>query len=377
MRSMVLRRLTTVLAGTLVGILFTGGIGFAADTLKIGVAGPHSGELATYGIPTLRAAEMAIRDANEKGGILGKKLVPVVEDDLCLPEAAAAAAARLVRENVPMVLGHICSGATKAALEIYRNANVIVMSPSATYPALTQSGRYPNFFRTADSIEAQARLAVDFALDTPGIKKIAVLYDEGDYGKGQAAFIHGFAGKDVRADIVFSEGITTGAVHYAEVVRRIQESGADAVIFSGDHPEAAKIVTEMRKEKITTDFIADDGVKAETFIQMAGKYAEGVYVIGSKDVSRNRLAVAADRAYRKGYGADPGVFFLHAYTGAIALLNAIEKSGASGYAALKNALHTEPVETPFGRIRFDDKGDAVGMGFSVYQVQQGAFVEIR
>jgi branched-chain amino acid transport system substrate-binding protein len=216
---------------------------------------------------------------------------------------ATNTATKLVSEGAHVVLGHICSGATKAALGIYKDSNIPVMSPSATNPALTQSGDYPNFFRTIASDDAQARLEVDFALDVLKLKKIAVLHDKGDYGKGLAEFAKAFLEKDPRAEVVFYEGITPGAVDYSAVVQKIKKSGAEAVIFGGYHPEASKIVTQMRKKRMDTIFISDDGVKDDTFIKVAQKYAEGVYATGPMDVSSNPMAIAANEAHKKAYSA--------------------------------------------------------------------------
>jgi len=127
------------------------GLGLAADVIKLGVAGPHSGDLASYGIPSVNAAKLVVKDINAKGGVLGKQVELFVEDDVCKPEVATNTATKLLSQKVDVVLGHICSGATKAALGIYKDAKIIVMSPSATNPALTQSGDYPNFYRTIAS----------------------------------------------------------------------------------------------------------------------------------------------------------------------------------------------------------------------------------
>lgn len=370
-------RLQNFLGITVAGILLTWGIVCAADPIKLGVAGPHSADLASYGIPTLRAAELVAEAVNEKGGILGRSVELLVEDDLCAPDLAAKAAAKLVRENADLVLGHICSGATKAAVDIYKTAHIIVMSPSATYPALTQSGRYPNFFRTAASAEAQMRCEVDFALNTLKFIKIAVLYDKGAYGKSQAVYVRGFLEKEKRAQIVLDEGITPGAVDYSEVVQEIKRERAEAVIFSGYPPEASKIVVQLRKEQMETVFIADDGVKEDAFSKVIGKYTEGVYVTGPKDVSKNPMALAAIETYSQKFGTEPGLFYLNAYAAALALLNAVEKTRTTDYDLLKKALHVESVDTPLGEIRFDRNGDVVGAGFSVYQIQNGAFVEIK
>jgi branched-chain amino acid transport system substrate-binding protein len=363
-----------------IGVVFmlsVSGIGMAADTIKLGVAGPHSGDLASYGIPTVKAAELVVKDINAKGGVLGKKVELVVEDDVCKPEVSTNTATKLVGEGVHVVLGHICSGATKAALGIYKDSKIIAMSPSATNPALTQSGDYPNFFRTIASDDAQARLEVDFALDVLKVKKIAVLHDKGDYGKGLAEFAKAFLEKDPRAKVVLYEGITPGAVDYSAVVQKIKHKGAEAVIFGGYHPEASKIVTQMRKRKMKTVFISDDGVKDDTFIKVAKKYAEGVYATGPKDVTSNPMTVAAKKAHVAAYGSDPGAFFENAYAATLALLNAIEQAGSTDYNALVQALRTKPVDTPLGAITFDNRGDAIGVGFSMYQVQNGQYVEIK
>jgi len=358
-------------------MVFASGVGLAAEPIKLGVAGAHSGDLASYGIPSIRAAELVVKDVNTNGGLLGRKIELLVEDDVCKPEVATNTATKLVSQGVHMVLGHICSGATKAALGIYNDSKIIVMSPSATNPALTQSGDYPNFFRTIASDDTQARLEVDFALNVLKLKKIAVLHDKGDYGKGLAEFAKRFLEESGRAEVVLFEGVTPGAVDYSAVVYKIKHSKAQAVIFGGYHPEASKIVSRMRKKKMKTIFISDDGVNDDTFIKVAGKYAEGVYATGPKDTSTNPMTIAAVEAHKKAYGSDHGAFFLNAYTAVLAMLNAVEKAGTTNYDAVVKALRTEYVDTPLGEIRFDERGDAIGVGFSMYQVQNGVYVEVE
>ncbi|MCP4993798.1 MAG: ABC transporter substrate-binding protein, partial [Gammaproteobacteria bacterium] len=174
----------------------------AADTIKLGVAGAHSGDLASYGLPSVNAAKLVVEQVNAKGGIDGKMVELLVEDDVCKPEVATNTATKLVSDGVHVVIGHICSGATKAALPIYNNAGVVVMSPSATNPALTQSGDYPNFYRTIASDDAQAQTEVDFALNTLGLSKSAVIHDKGDYGKGLAEFAKTFLEDSGKAEVM-------------------------------------------------------------------------------------------------------------------------------------------------------------------------------
>lgn len=361
---------------TFFGVFMGFAIAEAEDTIKIGVAGPHSGDLASYGIPTVNAAELVVKEINEKGGVLGKQVELIKEDDVCKPEVSTNTATKLVGIGVKAVVGHICSGATKAALGIYKDSKIVAISPSATNPELTQSGMYPNFYRTIASDDAQAKLEVDFALDVLKLKKIAVLHDKGDYGKGLAEFAKAFLEKDPRAEVVLYEGITPGAVDYSAVVQKIKRSNAEAVIYGGYHPEASKIVTQMRKRKMDTIFISDDGVKDDTFIKVAGEFAEGVYATGPKDVTQNPMTIAARKAHLDTYGSDAGAFYENAYAAIIALLNAIEKAGSTEYEAIRKALTSEYADTPLGSISFDEKGDAIGVGFSMYQVQKGQYVEL-
>lgn len=355
----------------------TATVGTAAKTIKIGVAGAHSGDLASYGIPTVRAAKLVVQHVNEKGGVLGRQVELLVEDDVCKPEVATNIATKLITEGVDAVIGHICSGATKAALGIYRNASVPVISPSATNPELTQSGDYPNFFRTIAADDAQARLEVDFAINSLHLKKLAVIHDKGDYGKGLAEYARKFLEAAPSVEVVLFEGVTPGAVDYSAVVQKIKRAEADGVIYGGYHPEASKIVSQMRRKGIDIPFISDDGVKDETFIKVAGQYAEGVYATGPKDVSRNPLAIRAIEEHKKEYHEDPGAFFLNAYAATLALLNAFDKAHSTDYNAVLQALHSQYVDTPLGRISFDPHGDAIGVGFSIYRVVNGRYVEIH
>lgn len=351
--------------------------GMAGDTIKIGVAGAHSGDLASYGLPTVNAAKLVVDEVNAKGGINGKKVELLIEDDVCKPEVSTNTATKLVSQKADVVIGHICSGATKSALPIYKEAGIVLISPSATSPELTLSGQYPNFFRTIGHDNKQALPIADFVLNDLGAKKVAVVHDKGDYGKGLAEIAQDTIKKSGKGEVVLFEGVTPGAVDYSAIVQKIKQSKAEAVVFGGYHPEASKIVSMMRKKRMDIPFISDDGVKDDTFIKVAGKDAEGVYATGPQDNSKNPLAQAAHAAHKKAFNADAGAFFESAYSAAVAIVNAIEKAGSTDQAALTKALQTEKVDTPVGNIYFDDKGDAVGVGFSMYQVKDGKYVVVK
>lgn len=359
---------------TVTAIALMGAGPVKAEEIILGVPGAQTGDLASYGLPTVNAAKIVAEKYNAKGGVLGKKIRVVPQDEACKPEFATNAAFKLISEDVTVALGHICSGATKAALPIYLESKIVVMSPSATNPPLTASGDYPNFFRTIARDDAQGEMAANFTTDKLGAKKIAVIHDKGDYGKGFAEFSKLSVEQGGKAEVVLFEGVTPGAVDYSAVVQKVRQSGADAVIFGGYHPEASKIVMAMRKKDMTIPFVSDDGVKDPTFIKVAKEFAEGVYATGPMDISGNPLHEVALKEHKDMFNADPGAFYFNAYSAAQALLNAIEKAGSTDYEAIVNALRTEYVETPIGKVRFDKMGDAEGVGFNVYQVKDGEFV---
>ncbi|OQY33797.1 MAG: branched chain amino acid ABC transporter substrate-binding protein [Spirochaetaceae bacterium 4572_59] len=348
-----------------------------SGTIKIGVAGAHSGDLASYGLPTVKAAELVAEMYNANGGVLGKQIELVIEDDVCKPEVATNTAAKLVGEGVVAVVGHICSGATKAALGIYKDEELITISPSATNPPLTKSGDYPNFFRTIAPDDAQAQVEVDFVADVLDLKKVAIIHDKGDYGKGFATFCQDMLNDKGGIEIVMFEGIQVGAVDYSAIINKLGASGADGVIFGGYHPEASKLISQMKKKKIDIPFLSEDGVKDDTFIKVAAEFAEGVYATGPVDTTSNPMAIKAAEDHVAKYGEEPGAFFLNAYAATVALLNAIEKAGSTDFDDISAAMKSEYVETPLGKISFDKAGDAIGVGFAVYQVQNGAFVELK
>lgn len=350
---------------------------FAADTIKLGLAGPHTGDLAPYGIPSKEAAEMVVADVNAKGGINGKQIELMVGDDQCKPELATNVAAKLVSEGVNIVIGHVCSGATKAAMGIYKGAKIIAISPSATNPPLTKSGEYPNFYRTIAADDDQALLAVSFATDTLKAKKIAIIHDKGDYGKGFADFSKEAIEKGGKAKVVMYEGIQPGAMDYSAVIQKLRSEGADTLIFGGYHPEASKLLSQMNKKKIKVAFVGPDGIKGDGFLKIAGKDAEGIYATGPKDVSKLPLNTKAREDYKTKYGKEPGTFFDQAYAATLAAVNAIKVAGSTDYDALGKALKSSAVDTTVGKIKFDAKGDAEGVGFSVYQVKNGAFAEVK
>jgi branched-chain amino acid transport system substrate-binding protein len=343
-----------------------------AETIKIGVVAPYSGDLASYGVPAKNAAELAVKDINAAGGVLGKQLELVAEDDVCEPNTAANVANKLVSEGVKFVVGHLCSGATKAALPVYKNAGVIAISAASTNEDLTLGGGNSHFFRTIPHDGAQAQKQVDFATRKLGVKKAGVVHDKGDYGKGLAELVRARL-ENAGVEVVLFEGVTPGAPDYSALVAKFRDAGVSrkgtAVFFGGYHPEASKIVTAARKKRNNAYFISGDGVKDPVFVETAGRYALDYYATSPTDTSSLPKAVSVAAAYQGAYGEEPGNFSYTAYAAVQAFAAAMARAGGTDAAKMQTALREIVVDSPLGLISFDKNGDVLGSGFQMFQVQ--------
>ena len=346
----------------------------AAEPIKIGVAGSFSGDLAPYGIPAKHAVELAAEELNQAGGLLGRQVLVIAQDDVCKPETATNVAAKLIDQGVVAVIGHICSGATNAALSVYKDVKMPVLSPSATLPSLTLEGKNPYFFRTIPHDAIQARVQAEFIVKHLKAPTAVVLHDKGDYGKGLASLVKQEL-EQRGVQVLLFEGVTPGAVDYSALIRKLGQAQPAVVAFGGYHPEASKLVTQARKKGLKTPFVSGDGVKDPSFLKIGGKFVEGYYVTSPQDISSNPLTLKVTKAL-KARGQEPGNFGLQAHAAFTALVAAIAGQNSTRPEAIKKGLQANQVETTLGKIIFDAQGDVQGSGFSVYQVQQGHFANL-
>lgn len=348
----------------------------AKEPIRMGFGGALLGNLASYGLSGLYGLEFAVEEINSKGGLLGREVVIVKEDDGCDPALASSAATKLAGEGLNMIHGHTCSGATRSALSVYGN-NVLVISPSATENSLTDDGAYPYFFRTTPRDDVQISLQ-NALIKQLGLKKIAILHDKGDYGKALADQLQAAVANNPDVEVVMFEGVTTGQVSYDSVIAKLKNSGAEAVVWGGYYHDGSKLVGQMRDKKLDTIVIGADGLKNDGYLNMAGPAAEGTYATGQVDLTANPMAAAAVEDHRKRYPTEEyGPYFFYAAGAAQALFAAIEKVGnTTDLEAIKKCLQEDSVETVMGPTRFDAKGDVIGAGFKMYQVKDGAYIEV-
>src|SRR5208283_4544727 len=159
-----------------------------AQDITIAVAGPITGPVASIGDQMKRGAEAAAAAINDVGGVAGRKIKIVVQDDACDPKQAVAVANLIVGQQIKFVDGHACSGSSIPASDVYNDNKVLMISPASTNPALTEKG-YPTILRDFPRDDAQGAFVAPWIAKNFAGKKIAILNDKSAYGKGLATVV--------------------------------------------------------------------------------------------------------------------------------------------------------------------------------------------
>ncbi len=233
-----------------------------ADIL-IGDPSPMTGPVSWAGEQYLAGTELAVADLNAKGGVLGEQIRLISVDDACDPEQAVAAARKLISDGVMFVVGHVCSGSAIPTAPLYEAAGVIMISPSATNPKLTEEGR-ANVFRVVGRDDQQGIIAGNHLADRWGEKKIAILHDGQAYGRGLAEETKKTLNARGVREAIF-EQITPGLVDYFEVVEKIQATNVDVLYYAGYPPEAGLLIRQLRDRGDDLQLVSADGLRAKTF----------------------------------------------------------------------------------------------------------------
>ena len=250
------------------GGLASGGTssGSATQTFKIGFQGPLSGDNQQLGINEVNAVELAVSQANATGN-LGFKLVLVKADDVGSPATAPAAAQTLIQDPAVVgVIGPSFSGATKAVGANYAAAGIAVITPSATNPTLSTLG-FTTFHRIVPSDNVEGTQAADW-LAVKGLKKVFVVDDLSDYGKGVADAIQKELG--VKGVTVVRQGVDSKTTDYGAIAQTVATSGAGAVFYGGYDAQAALFAKALKTAGYKGLTVTGNGGKSSVFTKGAG-----------------------------------------------------------------------------------------------------------
>ena len=299
------------------------------STIKIGFAGPMTGDYSAFGIDISNAGLLAVEDAGEFEGFSFELLI---EDTQGSGEGGASVANLYVSDpDVVAIAGHTFSGSTAAAIPIYNKARLPMLSASATRADLT-GGDQDVFNRIPFTDDIQGSKVAEYLYNNLGFTKIAVMHDGDAYGKGLAEKVQEvFTG--LGGEVVAFEAITPGETDYSAVLTDIGAKSPEAIFYGGYYSEAAVIAKDMPVAGLADVVLfSDDGTFGVTFIELAGDNAEGVYATSAIPPD-SAARTAFDEKYKATYGEEAGAlstFTWHGYDVVSALISAIESVAIKG-----------------------------------------------
>lgn len=337
----------------------------SAEDIKIAIAGPETGEVAQYGDMQFSGAKMAVEQINKAGGVDGKMLKAQIFDDACEPKQANLVANKIVNEGYSFVVGHLCSGATQPASTIYEDEGIVMVTPAATSPEISDRG-YKMIFRTIGLDSDQGPTAAKYIAEKIKPKKIAVIHDKQQYGEGIATAVRDSLKKQ-DVNVVMFEGINKGDKDFSSLIAKMQKEGVDFVYYGGYHPELGLLLRQAGQKNFSAQFMGPEGVGNKDISSIAGEASEGLLVTlpPAFDLrDENKELVEAFKAKNEDAS---GAFVMTAYSAVKVLADAMEATDSTDPVKVAKYIHENSFKTPMGEISFNEKGDIADFEFEVYE----------
>jgi branched-chain amino acid transport system substrate-binding protein len=358
----------------MVGIAFSsvlGWAGMAQAQINIAVAGPITGQYATFGSQMQAGAEMAVKDINANGGVLGEQLSLQVGDDACDPKQAVSVANQLAGQGVVFVAGHFCSGSSIPASAVYAEEGVVQISPASTNPKFTDERPGPGVYRVCGRDDQQGATAAQFLIDNYSDATIAFVHDKTAYGKGladqtMAAF------EAAGGTPALYEAYTAGEKDYTALVSKLKQANVDVLYVGGYHTEAGLMLRQMRDQGMDTVLMSGDALVTDEYWSITGDAGAGTLMTFSPDPRKNEAAAPLVAKFREA-GIEPEGYVLYTYAAVQAWAEAAEAAGSTNYEDVVAALDEGSFDTVIGNLEFDDKGDVTLPGYVVYEWNDGTY----
>jgi branched-chain amino acid transport system substrate-binding protein len=344
--------------------------GAAQAQIKLGVAGPMTGNNAAFGAQLKNGAEQAVADINAAGGVMGQKIAIQVGDDAGDPKQGVSLANKMASDGVKWVVGHFNSGVSIPSSEVYQEAGMIQITPASTNPKFTERSMW-NTFRTCGRDDQQGAVAGTYLASHFKGKKVAVVHDKTPYGKGLADETQkAMESKGLKA--VMYEGINTGEKDYSALVSKLKQAGIDAIYYGGLHTEAGLIIRQMRDQGLNAPMMSGDGITDKEFAQIAGPGADGTLMTFGPDARKNPNAKDAVAKF-KAKNIDPEAYTLYSYAAVQILVQAATEAKSADPKKMADIMHSgKAFKTVIGDISFDKKGDITRPDYVVYTWKKGA-----
>jgi branched-chain amino acid transport system substrate-binding protein len=361
-------------ASTICGIIGWNSVSAAVEIepLTIGAVLPLTGEAAHWGIPPRNAAELAIDEINAAGGIGGRKLKFLAEDDRCQPADGVSAFNKIMATaNPPVIVGAVCSSVTLAIAALAESRKTVLISPASTSPKLTDAGDF--IFRVVPSGSLRGKVFAEYLYNERGLRKLAVLYinNEGGIG-GSSAFKAQFT--QLGGAVVVEESYAQGATDVRAQLTKIKAANADGVMVGSYPPDTVLVLRQAHELQLQQPlFFTTEAVQNPEVLREAGDAANGaVYILAAP--ASGEAPEAFTQAYEAKFGKKPELFAAEGYdiVRLVGQAIAADKDKPVSGSSIRDFLYqVRNYKGASGAITFDKNGDVI-KPYAIMTIEAGS-----
>ena len=343
--------------------------GVEGEVIRIGAIDPLTGPFASYGEPVRNGMLLAVEEINAKGGINGRKIELLLEDDGGDPKASVNAFTKLANvSKVPVIIGPLSSGTSMATAPLADRYQVVQLSTLAGTIDLTNAGDY--VFRIYPSSELGSRYIAKAAIGRFKAKRVAIFYANNPLGVASRKFVTEVV-QQAGAQVVTVESFNDGDRDFRTQLTKIRRANPDVILCSAYYEEGAQILVQAKQLGLKVPFLGEDNWYGP-IAGIAGDAIKNLYfadVAFSPENTGDPVAHAFVSAFKGRFNRPPNSYAAAGYAAVYVVKHAIEAGGYTGQ-GIKDALYKTDMVTPFGRIRYDQNGDNVGATYALFQISE-------
>ncbi|MFT8349419.1 ABC transporter substrate-binding protein [Clostridium saccharoperbutylacetonicum] len=337
-----------------------GGSSASGDTIKIGGVFPLTGDVPSIGSAMDNGAKLAIKEINDNGGVLGKKLEIISEDDQNQAATAPNAITKLItQDKVSAVVGTYASKCSIPMAAVAKDMKTVMITPVSTNEKVTtEGGDY--VFRACFIDPLQGKVGAKFAAENLKAKKVAMLYDVGnDYCVGiSKEFKKNF--EAAGGTVAYEKTYNAGESDFKAFLTEIKDLNVDAIYLPDNYSTVGLIAKQAREIGIKAAFLGSDSWGDQGIVKVGGDAVEGAYFTDHLSLKSDNAAIKKFvESYTKEYKVEPSTFAVLSYDSVYLVAEAIKKAGSTDEAAIKDAMAKLDVDAGTTHYKFDDKHNPI------------------
>ncbi len=344
-----------------------------SKVLTIGLQAPVSGQYAAEGQWARQSAETAAALINAKGGVNGMQIAIELADDAGNPKDSALAAQKLISKGVKLVVGSYGSGITIPAADLYDSKGVVSVGYGCTAVRLTMEKQRPYFFRTCGRDDTQSAFFAT-VVEKLGAKRVAIMHDNSDYGKGVAEDAKKYLEPLVsggKTELVYYDAITPGETDYTAAVQKLKTLKPDLWFYTSYYSEAGLLIKQARQAGLDCLFVGSNAVPNPEFVKIAGNEAVKGSLMLNEPMPQFLSTPEATEfmdAYKKSFKELPGsIWAVYAADGVNALVAAVKAAGSADADKVAAAMRSlSGAKGVTGELMFDERGDRKNVPYQLY-----------